>query len=288
MKKRPTDKSPRKAVTAAADDIRPARGRVREGARFTSSPTVADLPADYGETLARLKDLVTRTRLKTVLAANAAMVMAYWEMGRTILERQGATGWGAKVIDRLSADLRREFPDMGGLSPRNLKYMRAFAAAWPDPAIVQGPLAQITWYHNLALLEKLDDPGHRLWYARQVAERGWSQPVLCLQIERGVHLRQGRIASNFPTTLPPADSDLAAQVFKDPTHTSSIFSAPPTPGVSARSNRLWWTTSNVSCSNWERVSLSSAARFTSRSVNRIFISICCSTTCACGGTWSWN
>ena len=80
----------------------------------------------------------------------------FFQIGRDFLVRQEQEGWGTKVIDRLAADLRRAYPDMIGLSPRNLKYMRAFAEAWPDEAIVQAPLAQMTWYHNLALLEKLD------------------------------------------------------------------------------------------------------------------------------------
>jgi predicted nuclease of restriction endonuclease-like (RecB) superfamily len=82
------------------------------------------------------------------------------------------------VIDRLSHDLRQEFPDMAGLSPRNLKYMRAFAAAWPDSKIVQPVVAQIPWRQNIALLERLDQPAQRIWYARQTIEHGWSQPVL--------------------------------------------------------------------------------------------------------------
>ncbi len=88
-------------------------------------------------------------------AVNREFVLLYWQIGRDILARQEHEGWGAKVIDRLAADFRRAYPDMTGLSPRNLKYMRAFGEAWPDEAIVQGPLAQITWYHNIALLEKL-------------------------------------------------------------------------------------------------------------------------------------
>lgn len=195
---------------------RKALGRPREEARFTAVPTLAGLPADYGAMLHDLKQRIAGERLRTVLAANTGMVLLYWDIGRTILARQSAEGWGAKVIDRLSADLRQSFPDMAGLSPRNLKYMRAFAEAWPDRAIVQGPLAQITWYHNIALLEKLDDPRIRLWYAAKVRETGWSHNVLQLQIERQAHARQGKAVHNFPATLPPADSDLAAQVFKDP------------------------------------------------------------------------
>jgi predicted nuclease of restriction endonuclease-like (RecB) superfamily len=105
---------------------------------------------------------------------------------------------------------------MHGLSPRNLKYMRAFAAAWSDRTIVQRVVAQIPWRQNITLLERLDDSATRLWYAEQASRHGWSQPILCLQIEGHAHERQGKALTNFPATLPPADSDMAAQVFKDP------------------------------------------------------------------------
>ena len=108
------------------------------------------------------------------------------------------------------------FPDMTGLSPRNLKYMRAFTEAWPDRGIVQEALAQITWYHNLALLEKLETPRDRLWYAAKTVENGWSRNILAMQIEARAHERQGKAVNNFALALPPADSDLAAQIFKDP------------------------------------------------------------------------
>ncbi len=193
-----------------------AKGRARSEARFTAAPSTAELPSGYAALLADLKQRIAGERLRVVLSANDAMVLLYWDIGRAILARQAKEGWGAKVIDRLSSDLREAFPDMKGLSPRNLKYMRAFAEAWPDRAIVQGPLAQITWYHNIALIEKLNDPDERLWYARKAAEQGWSQPILCLQIESGLHDRQGKAITNFPATLPPADSDMAAQIFKDP------------------------------------------------------------------------
>ena len=67
----------------------------------------------------------------------ASWSLLYWQIGRDILGRQEHEGWGTKVIDRLAGDLRRAYPDMTGLSPRNLKYMRAFAEAWPDESIVQ-------------------------------------------------------------------------------------------------------------------------------------------------------
>jgi predicted nuclease of restriction endonuclease-like (RecB) superfamily len=197
-------------------DARRSIGRTREGARFTAPPASAELPASYAFTLDALKRELQESRLRTVLSANAAMVTAYWKVGRIILGRQEKEGWGARVIDRLSADLRQTFPDMQGLSSRNLKYMRAFAAAWPDPAIVQRTVARIPWRQNIALLERLSDSKTRLWYASQTLKHGWTQPILTLQIESGLHARQGKAVSNFLATLPPDQSDMAAQVFKDP------------------------------------------------------------------------
>lgn len=201
--------------TKPAGDRR-SRGRTRDGATFPVSSPATEMPGDYGATLADLKQRVLAQRLRVVIAANTAMIELYWDIGRTILDRQRNAGWGAKIIDRLSADLREAYPDMQGFSPRNLKYMRAFAAAWPDAAFVQAPLAQITWYHNIALLERLDDAEDRLWYARQTLLHGWSRNVLTLQIDNRAHARAGKTISNFTKTLPPAESDMAVQVFKDP------------------------------------------------------------------------
>ena len=193
------------------------RGRLHTGgASFPVAPPRANLPRGYAKTLGEIKQRIQQERLRVVLAANTAMVLLYWDIGRVILDRQEREGWGAKVIDRLAADLREAFPDMRGFSPRNLKYMRAFAAAWQERAIVQEALAQIPWYHHIALMEKCRTPEERLWYARQSAEQGWSHNILSLQIDARAHARHGKALTNFKATLPPADSDLAAQVFKDP------------------------------------------------------------------------
>ena len=96
---------------------------------FPVAPPLNTAPAGYTEWLTDLKARIRSERLRVVLASNAAMVMLYWDLGRNICEKQGAEGWGTRVIDRLAADLREAFPDMKGFSPRNLKYMRAFATA---------------------------------------------------------------------------------------------------------------------------------------------------------------
>ena len=198
------------------DGDRRSRGRMRGDATFPVPSPAAEMPGDYGATLADIKQRVSAQRLRVVITANTAMIELYWDIGRTILDRQRNVGWGARIIDRLSADLREAYPDMQGFSPRNLKYMRAFAATWPDASIVQAPLAQLTWYHNVALLERLDNAEDRLWYARQTLVHGWSRNVLTLQIDNRAHARAGKTISNFTKTLPPAESDMAVQVFKDP------------------------------------------------------------------------
>lgn len=203
-------------IKKIASDVRLVRGRVRDGARFTVAPQSAELPASYLVTLAEIKQHVQQSRLQAVIAANATMVLAYWEIGKIILTRQESDGWGSKVIDRLSLDLRAAFPNMRGFSPRNLKYMRSFAAAWSDSEFVQATLAQIGWYQNITLLDKISDSVTRIWYAKQAVSNGWSQPVLSLQIENQLHLRIGKAQNNFKKTMSPLDSDLATQIFKDP------------------------------------------------------------------------
>ncbi len=228
-----------------ASDTRLSLGRAREEARFTAAPTLAEMPAAYLSTLNEIKKRLQQARLRTVLAANAGLVMAYWEIGRIILTRQAAQGWGAKVIDRLSIDLRQAFPDMTGLSPRNLKYMRAFAAAWPDAAIVQRVVAQLPWRQNVALLDKLSDPAARIWYAENAVRHGWSQHILCHQIDSRLRERQGKAVNSFQQTLPPVESDLAVQIFKDPI--CLTFSAPPRPAPNANWSRRLWITSRNFC-----------------------------------------
>jgi len=178
--------------------------------------TAIELPEGYTGFLVEIKEQIKQERLKAVISANSALVLMYWNIGRSILNRQNREGWGAKVIDRLSVDLKYEFPEMNGFSSRNLKYMRKFAECWPDISIVQELLAQISWYHNLALLEKLKDQNLRLWYAHQSIENGWSRNILAMQIESKLHKRIGQTANNFEIALPPDDSDMANQIFKDP------------------------------------------------------------------------
>jgi predicted nuclease of restriction endonuclease-like (RecB) superfamily len=179
-------------------------------------PSLTTPPDGYSDWLTDLKNRIHHAQQRASLAVNRELVLLYWQIGQDILQRQAAQGWGAKVIDRLAHDLRTAFPDMKGFSPRNLKYMRAFAEAWPNSEFVQGVLAQLPWYHQLALLDKLPDAESRVWYAAKAIEHNWSRNVLVMQIESGLLERQGKAVTNFETQLPKAQSDLARESLKDP------------------------------------------------------------------------
>lgn len=179
-------------------------------------PDVAPLPPDYADWLTELKTRIHSAQQRSALAVNRELVKLYWQIGSDILARQAQQGWGAKVIERLAQDLRAAFPDMKGFSPRNLKYMRAFAEAWPDAEFVQGVLAQLPWYHHLALLDKLPCAEARCWYAAKAIEHNWSRNVLVMHIEARLQERSGAALTNFPGSLPKPLSDLARESLKDP------------------------------------------------------------------------
>lgn len=210
----------------------------------------SELNKNYADIISRLKEKIKQARLQAAVIVNKQLIDLFWEIGNTILQQQKKEGWGTKIIDRLAADLKSEFPDMKGLSARNIKYMRAFAEAYPNftivqpavaqlqsidkepsefvqvplaqtgsssnPLIMQAALAQLTWYHHITLLDKIKEPEIRNFYTQKTAENGWSRNVMVHQIESGLHKRQGALTNNFKLTLPAYDSELATQLFKDP------------------------------------------------------------------------
>ncbi|MFM2036213.1 MAG: hypothetical protein RL459_1478, partial [Pseudomonadota bacterium] len=180
------------------------------------SPTLEAMPPGYADWLTELKRRIHTAQQRATLVVNRELVLLYWQIGQDILERQAQQRWGSKVVDTLARDLRNAFPDMKGFSPRNLKYMRAFAQAWPDVEFVQAVLAQLPWYQQLALLDKLQTAQERQWYAAQAIENGWSRNVLVMQIESGLRQRVGTAVTNFSQALPQPQSDLARESLKDP------------------------------------------------------------------------
>lgn len=176
---------------------------------------------DYFALLEQLKSEIRTTQLRATIAANAEFLGMYWRIGKIILEQEKQQGWGQKVVVRLVADLKAEFPSMKGMSPRNLRYMKSFAAAYPDDPfgekpILQVPLAKLTWYHHITLLDKIKDPSERQFYILATIENGWSRDVMVHQIESNYRQRSGKAITNFDRTLPESLSDLAQQSLKNP------------------------------------------------------------------------
>lgn len=195
---------------------------------------MAKIGKEYLIILEDLKGKIRKARQKAAIVVNTELLAIYWEIGRTIIQQQQAAGWGKKIISTLSKDLRAEFPDMKGFSERNLVYMQTFANAWPhfpftQPVVAelkktskneneftQPLVAQIPWAHHIIILTKLSFLEERLFYIKKTAENGWSKSILGLQIESGLHLRQGNAINNFTDTLPKPQSDLARETLKNP------------------------------------------------------------------------
>ena len=197
-------------------DNQKSMGKDKEGVIFPIAPNLSEMGDSYLEFIEKIKTEIQKQRVSVVMNANVSMICLYWNIGRAILVKQEEEGWGTKVIDRMAKDLKDAFPEMSGFSPRNIKYMRKFAQCWPDYEIVQQVVAQIPWRTNRMLLDKLESQESRIWYARKAIENGWSSTILELQIQSGLMERCGKSVNNFTVALPPLDSDMANQIFKDP------------------------------------------------------------------------
>lgn len=181
---------------------------------MTSDPELT-IPAGYAELLAQIKAEVLAGRARAARAVNTEVIELYRRIGQLLLDRQSQEQWGSRTVQRLSEDLRAEFPGMRGLAPRNLAYMRSFAEAWPDPDL-QHDAAKLPWGHIMVLIDRIDDQTTRDWYARQDVQHGWSRAVLEHHIKSGRHLRIGAAPNNFPEVLTPAESDQTQEILQDP------------------------------------------------------------------------
>ena len=169
----------------------------------------------YKEIFKNIKNEILNSQYKAMQVVNKELIFMYWNIGKVILEN---SKWGNKFIDNLSTDLKLEFPTINGFSVRNLKYMRKLAEEYPDFEFVQEVLAQITWYHNVILMDKIKDIEVRKWYINETVKNGWSSNILKMQIDSKLYERQATAEKidNFRNTLPDIQSDLALQTMKDP------------------------------------------------------------------------
>ncbi len=182
---------------------------------MSGQPAHAAIPPNYAEVLDELKRQVRSAHAKAALAVNRELIELYLAIGRQLAVQQG--GWGSKVVERLARDLRAEFPDIKGFSRTNLFNMRRVYLAWEGASeTVQQLVGQIPWGHHVVLVSKLEDSGAREFCLRKTVENGWSRAILGVQIESGLHERQGRALTNFASTLPEPAGELAREALKDP------------------------------------------------------------------------
>ncbi len=183
----------------------------------------------YNQWLKTIKEKVRQTQLKASIAVNSELINFYWELGKSIIEKQQENEWGSSVIDQLAIDLKKEFPEVEGFSRSNLYYIKQFYAFYSQGSIVQQPVGQlqktaivqqavgqIPWGHHILIITKVKDYQQALFYLYETIKNNWSRNVLALQIETKLHKRQGKAINNFKLTLPKAQSDLAIQTLKDP------------------------------------------------------------------------
>lgn len=171
----------------------------------------------YQSLLGEIKSAIQQARLRASLAVNTEMILLYWQTGRMIAERQQQEGWSAKVIPRLTADLKQAFPDLKGFSERNLGYMLRFALEYPEIPILQQAVAKIPWGHHILLMEKVKDKAVRFWYMQQTIEKSWSRDWLlnAIKMDSYAYAQKQIKAHNFNKTLSEIDADYANEVFKD-------------------------------------------------------------------------
>ncbi|MDO9107062.1 MAG: PDDEXK nuclease domain-containing protein [Methylovulum sp.] len=176
-----------------------------------------NLHADYRLALDEIKQRIQATQIRAVLAVNRELLVLYWHIGQTIVSLQQAQGWGGAVVEQMAADLQTEHPGIQGFSRSSLFAMRQFYLFFsPRFEIVPQPVGQLPWGHIRTILGKIKDVDIALFYTSACIENGWSRPILELQIEQGLHLRQGLAPSNFQLVLPAPQSELAQQTLKDP------------------------------------------------------------------------
>lgn len=175
-----------------------------------------ELDKNYITLLENLKAEISKARMQAHLSVNKEMINLYWSIGNQILERQKQEGWGSKVIENISKDLRKEFPEMTGLSYQNISYMRQFVIEYRDQEILQQAIGEIPWGHNITIFSKIKNYNKRIWYAQKTIEHGWSRNILLHQIESDLYSRDGKSINNFDKHLLPSQSDLANQIMKDP------------------------------------------------------------------------
>lgn len=171
--------------------------------------------SDFKNIIENIKNDIKSTRFRIIENSNKELLYLYFRLGKIIEEN---SKYGNNFINELSIELKLEFPNMKGLSPRNLSRMRAFYKEYKDVSNLPVPLANLPWTHNYTLIEKVKERSKRIWYAEKCLDNGWSQTVLIHQIDLNLYQRQkdNIKLSNFENKMPANQSKMAKDMLKDP------------------------------------------------------------------------
>ena len=179
---------------------------------------------DYKDWLQNLKGKIQQSQIKAAIQVNSELLRLYWQIGKDIVEKQAQAKWGDGFLQTLSADLCKEFPTMKGFSYRNLKSIRQWYLFYNQLDIIRKQvvsqlevsLFSIPWGHHIMIMQRCKDTQEALFYVYKTIENHWSRSVLEHQIALNLYARQGKAITNFQLQLPPAMSDLAQELTKDP------------------------------------------------------------------------
>lgn len=208
--------------------------------------------SDYKKWILSLKNTIKQRQIKATVAINNELILLYWDLGKQIVDKQRNAKWGSGFINQLSKDLKKEFPKISGFSVTNLNYCRRFFLFYStglelkiienlflpqagaeiqsshfqtDIILPQAggeietlKITMLPWGHHKLIIDKCASVEQALFYVKKTVENNWSRSVLEYQIETNLYNRQGKAISNFETTLPTPQSDLANELFKDPYH----------------------------------------------------------------------
>ena len=162
------------------------------------------LPENYGALLGEIKERIHRAQYAALRAVNKELVALYWDIGQMIVGRQKGRSWGKTVVERLAGDLRAAFPGVGGFSASNLWRMKAFYEAYASSGKLAPLVREISWSHNLVIIEQCADPIEREFYIRMTKKFGWTKNVLIHQVENQSYEKTLLGQTNFDRAITPA------------------------------------------------------------------------------------
>ena len=175
-------------------------------------------PLKYNDFITQLKQKIQTSQIKASIRVNEELLKLYWDMAQMIIAKQKEASWGDGIIEKISRDLKEEFPNIKGFSKTNLLYMKKWYLFWYDENLPQvvGEIFKIPWGHNREIITKIKNRDEATFYAKNTLQYGWSRAVLVHQIESRLYQREGKAITNFDAKLPPPQSDLAKATLKDP------------------------------------------------------------------------